>query len=105
MKYLIVVGALAALILTTPVVSANPLGGPVSLCRNDNDIPPSIACAGLEVAENGCPTSYVADGEYCYAEDHYSEHEIVQRSFCQDGFEMVGRRCVRDDVGEILTAE
>ena len=62
----------------------------------------TISCANLEVSENGCPSSYSSEGDYCFSDDSSAEHPVVIRNSCDAGFEMVGTKCLRVEASESL---
>jgi hypothetical protein len=94
------------LVLATTVLTASQLAsaGPFSsgVIYNCSEIangdPTTIACAGLELGEHGCPISYFPDGHLCLANDSNAEHPKVIRNTCDDDAEMVGTKCVRADI-------
>lgn len=98
---------IAATILTAgQVASAGPLSiGVIYDCsESTNGAPTTIACAGLEIGEHGCPIDYSPEGHYCLANDPNSEHPTVIRNACDDDAEMVGSKCVRADIPADSTA-
>ena len=57
----------------------------------------TIACAGLEVSEQGCPKDCSAEGEYCISRDGQADYPVLVRNVCPEGFDMVGRKCTRSE--------
>ena len=95
-------GILGAFILTiASTASAQIAGLPVTFgCKPDqvkNAL--TIACAELEVSDNGCPSSYTVDGLYCVAKDPNAEHQTVVRNTCPLGMKFDGPKCKRVEEG------